>query len=103
MIDENSSTQQILEVAADSIFNIGLLMTVAQVLLTYYANVSMTFFWDLINSQINYCYLPLMIINPPGQVTFYFKTLLFLVTLDPIPISTVNEVVPIFNFDYVSR
>lgn len=50
MIDENSSTQQILEVAADSIFNIGLLMTVAQVLLTYYANVSMTFFWDLINS-----------------------------------------------------
>lgn len=102
MVDENSREHQILEIAADSMFNIGLLMTFAQVFLTYYADASMSFFWDLVNSQVNYCYLPLMTINPPGQVHFYFKTLLFIVTLDPIPIDTLNNVVPIFNFDYVS-
>lgn len=99
MVDENSRNQKILEIAADSMFNIGLLMMFGQVFLTYYASASMTFFWDMINSQVNYCYLPLMTINPPGQVAYYMKTLLLLVTLDPIPMSSINEAVPLFNFD----
>lgn len=86
MVDENSPEQKTLDASQDSIFNLGMLMILLQFVVTYYAQTSVTFFWDLINSQINYCYLPLLRVNPPGQIGYYFKTLLLIVTMDPLPI-----------------
>lgn len=66
MVDEEAAEQQALESASDSIFNMGLLMMLVQFTITYVASTSMSFFFDLLNSQVNYCYLPLLTVNPPG-------------------------------------
>ena len=89
MVNENSEEQQALDEASESIFNVGLAIMMGQFLLTYILSTSLEFFWALINSQINYIYLPLMSVNPPGQVSFYFDILIFICTFDPIPIDIV--------------
>lgn len=71
--------------------------------MTYIASTSLSFFWELINSQINYCYLPLMSVNPPGQVSFYFDILAYICTFDPIPMDIVYEVVPVWDFNQVTE
>jgi hypothetical protein len=63
----------------------------------------MGFFWDLINSQVNFIYLPLMSVNPPGQVSFYLDVLIFFVTFDPIPMDIVYDIIPIWHFDQVTE
>lgn len=75
-------------------------MTLGQFLLTLILASSLEFFWNLVNSQLNLIYLPLMSVNPPGQVSFYFDILVIICTFDPIPIDILFDNVDIFYFDY---
>ena len=72
MVDEESKEIQTLDNASEGIFNVGIISMAGQFLLTYIVSMSLSFFWTLINSQINYIYLPLLSVNTPGQVSFYF-------------------------------
>lgn len=60
-----------------------------QLILTLVLGVSTEPFFSLVNSQVNYVYMPLMSVNPPGQVGFYFNVLIFICTFDPIPMDIV--------------
>jgi hypothetical protein len=73
-----------------------------QFLLTYVLSSSLEFFWNLINSQINFIYIPLMTVNAPGQVSFYLEVLIFVCTFDPIPMDVIYEVFPFFAFEKVT-
>jgi hypothetical protein len=72
----------------------GLILMLVQFVITLWLSTSMEFFWTLINSQINYIYMPLMSVNPPGQVSFYFEILILICTFDPIPMDIVYEILP---------
>jgi hypothetical protein len=87
-----------LDTASEGIFNMGVLMMVLQFLLTTILSTSMEFFWTLINSQINFVYMPLLLVNAPGQVSFYFEVLIFVCTFDPVPMDIIYELIPIFDF-----
>lgn len=63
--------------------------------------ISMSWFMDLIASQINFIYMPLLRVNAPGQVSFYLEILIFVCTFDPIPLDILYELMPFWNFDYV--
>lgn len=56
----------------------------------------------MINSQINFVYMPLLSVNAPGQVSFYFEVLIFVCTFDPIPMDIMYEILPIWSFNMVS-
>jgi len=73
-------------------------MMVIQFILTSILSTSLSFFWTLINSQINFVYMPLLSVNSPGQVSFYFQVLIFVCTFDPIPIDIIYETIPIWDF-----
>lgn len=45
--------------------------------------------------------MPLLNVNPPGQVSFYFDILIYVCTFDPIPWDIVKEILPFFEFDKV--
>ena len=75
---------------------------VGQFLLTYIASTTLSFFWTLINSQINFIYMPLLSVNAPGQVSFYLEVLIFVCTFDPIPMDIIYEILPFWDFDRVN-
>ena len=75
---------------------------IGQFLLTFILATTLSFFWDLVNSQINFIYMPLLSVNAPGQWSFYLEVLIFVCTFDPIPMDIILAVFPIFNFDYTS-
>ena len=75
---------------------------VGQFLMTSILSTSLSFFWNLINSQINFVYVPLLSVNSPGQVSLYFDVLIYVCTFDPIPMDIIYLVFPIWNFDKVS-
>lgn len=56
-----------------------------QFLLTYILSISMNRIFELIASQINFTYMPLMRVNVPGHVSYYLERLIFICTFDPIP------------------
>ena len=66
MVNEESTEVQALDGASQGIFNVGFAIMVGQFLLTYIASTTLSFFWTLINSQINFIYLPLLSVNAPG-------------------------------------
>ena len=99
MVDEESDEQQALDSASDGVFNLGLVLMIVQFGVTYIASTKLTFFWELINSQVNYCYLPLLSVNPPGQVSFYLDILIFIVTFDPVPMDIIYELAPVWDFN----
>ena len=74
-----------------------------QFLATLVLSVGLAFFFELIGSQINYIYLPLMRVNAPGQVSFYLDVLIFVCTFDPIPMDIIYEIFPMMTFDAVSN
>lgn len=76
---------------------------IVQFSVTYYLSTSLEFFWTLINSQVNFIYLPMLSVNPPGQVIFYFNILILVCTFDPIPLDIVYEVLPFWDFDKVGE
>jgi hypothetical protein len=80
-----------------------MILMLVQFIVTLVASTSLSFFWELVNSQVNYCYLPLMTVNPPGQVSFYLEILIFIVTFDPVPMDILYEVIPIFDFNQVGE
>ena len=102
MVDENSEEQKALDEAAAGVYWSGMLMMLVQFLITLVASSAFSFFFDLINSQINYVYLPLLSVNPPGQISFYFDILIFVCTFDPIPMDIFYELVPFWSFDKVN-
>ena len=102
MVDENANEVKTLESASDSVYSLGVLMMFVQFLLTLVLSTSLSFFWALINSQINFVYIPLMKVNAPGQVSFYLEVLIFVCTFDPLPMDIIYELVPIFEFDRVN-
>lgn len=102
MVDEESAEIESLDNASSGIFNVGVLMMVIQFLLTTVLSTSTEFFWTLINSQINFVYMPLLSVNAPGQVSFYFEVLIFVCTFDPIPMDIMYEILPIWSFNMVS-
>lgn len=99
MVDENAEEVQTLETASDSIFTVGFLMMAIQFLVTLVLSVGLSFFWELINSQINFIYLPMLMVNAPGQVSFYLEVLIFVCTFDPIPMDIIYEIIPILQLD----
>lgn len=103
MVDEESEEQQALDGASSGVFNLGLILMLVQFIVTWIASTKLAFFWDLINSQVNYCYLPLLSVNPPGQISFYLDILIFIVTFDPVPMDIIYEVAPVWHFDVVEE
>jgi hypothetical protein len=99
MVNEEAAETKTLDSASTGIFNVGMIMMILQFSLTYLLSTSLSFFWTLINSQINLVYLPLLSVNAPGQVSFYFSILIFVCTFDPVPVSILYEVMPIWAFD----
>jgi hypothetical protein len=76
MVDEDSEEQKLLDSASIGVLNAGLLLLLLQFIVYLVASSNLSFFWTLINSQVNYCYLPLMSVNPPGQLSFYLGILI---------------------------
>ena len=70
-------------------------------MITLLLSISLEFFWTLINSQINFIYMPLLTVNAPGVVSFYLDVLIYVCTFDPIPMDIIYEVVPFWHFDRV--
>lgn len=103
MVDSESEEQKSLNSATEGIYTVGLILMLVQFIVTLLASTSFGYFWELINSQVNYCYLPLMSVNPPGQVSFYLEVLIVIVTLDPIPMHAFYKAVPMFDFDVVAE
>ena len=103
MVDEESPEQQSLNQATQGIYTAGLILMLVQFIITLLASTSFGYFWELINSQVNYCYLPLMSVNPPGQVSYYLEVLIIIVTLDPIPMHKFYEAIPMFDFNQVTE
>lgn len=102
MVDEEASEVQALESWSDAVFNVGFLIMILQFLLTFVLATTLAFFWDLVNSQINFIYMPLLSVNAPGQVSFYLEVLIFVCTFDPIPMDIILTIFPLWNFDYTS-
>lgn len=103
MVDENASEVQTLESTSDTIFDVGFIIMAIQFAVSLVLSVGLSFFWDLINSQINFIYLPLLRVNAPGQVSFYLEVLIFVCTFDPIPMDTLYAFIPVFTFDAVGN
>ena len=85
MVDENALEIETLDYVNAVVFWGGLMLIAGQFLLVLILSSSPKFFWALINSQLNLVYLPLMAVNTPGQVSFYFDVLILICTFDPIP------------------
>lgn len=66
MVDEESIEIQTLDGVNEGIFDVGIALMIGQFLITYILSTTLSFFWTLINSQINYIYLPLLSVNTPG-------------------------------------
>jgi hypothetical protein len=79
----------------------GVLVMLLQFIMTTILSTSLSFFWTLINSQINFIYMPLLSVNAPGQVSFYYEVLIYVCTFDPVPMDVMYEVIPIWSFNKV--
>lgn len=102
MVNEGKAEVKLLESASKSIFYAGFGMIVLQFLLTYILSSSLEFFWNMINSQINFIYMPLMTLNAPGQVSLYLQVLIYVCTFDPIPMDVIDGMFPFFSFEKVT-
>ena len=66
MVNEESTELQTLEYSAETVFTVGVTFMIIQFLITFLLSISAAFFFDLVASQINFIYLPLMSVNAPG-------------------------------------
>lgn len=99
MVDENAADVQALGSLMDTLFIVLTTSTYAQFLATWLLSISLEFFWTLINSQVNLIYLPMLSINSPGPISFYFEILIIVCTFDPIPMDIILDEIPVLEFD----
>ena len=102
MVNDELIEIQALEAAFEGMFTLSFLFMFLQYLLMLVLSSTLSFVWNLINSQINFVYLPLMIVNTPGQVSFYLEVLIMVCTFDPLPMDLIYEVAPVWSFDWVN-
>ena len=97
-VDKDSSGIQNLEGAAGTMETTGALLTFIQFFMTYMLNSSLGFFFGLINSLQGLCYLPILSVNFPAQVSFYMDFLISIATFDPIPADIFYDIFGVWDF-----